>query len=210
MLLGVFHRSLQLSIPTTSKSKGAMKAKDEIKHSRRKFLKLGFFTVCALAGPVNLFAGTPRYPRRERSLSFYNTHTHEWLRTVYWADGKYKPDALKRINFILRDHRSGSIRPIHPQLLDALHDIRARVHSDNPFHIISGYRTLETNRYLRRRSCAVASNSFHLKGEAIDFRLPDCGLHRVRHAAMNLKAGGVGFYPGSDFIHVDIGPIRFW
>jgi uncharacterized protein YcbK (DUF882 family) len=187
-----------------------MRSRDEVKDSRRHFLKLGFFTACALAKPVSLFAGIAHETCPVRSLAFYNTHTDEHLQTTYWANGQYQPDALEKINFILRDHRYGQIKPIHPQLLDVLHHVRNKISSKKPIHIISGYRSPETNALLRRQRGGVVRKSYHLKGQAIDFRLPDCGLPRLRRIAMDLKAGGVGYYPEGDFVHVDIGPVRYW
>jgi uncharacterized protein YcbK (DUF882 family) len=187
-----------------------MRSGDEIRYSRRHFLKLGFFTASALAGPVSVFAGIAHETCPKRSLALYNTHTAEHLQTTYWANGRYQPDAMEKINFILRDHRSGEIKPIHPQLLDVLHQVRNKISSKKPIHIISGYRSPETNALLRRQRGGVIWKSYHLKGQAIDFRLPDCKLPRLRSIAISLKAGGVGYYPGGDFVHVDIGPVRYW
>jgi uncharacterized protein YcbK (DUF882 family) len=187
-----------------------MRFGDNFKYSRRHFLKIGFFASCALFRPVSLFAGAAHKALPERSLAFYNTHTDEYLKTVYWANRQYQPDALEQINCIFRDHRSGEIKPISPQLLDILYYVCNKSLSKKPIHIISGYRSPETNALLRRQSGGVVKKSYHLKGQAIDFCLPDCGLSRLRRIAIGLKAGGVGYYPESNFVHVDIGPVRSW
>lgn len=146
----------------------------------------------------------------ERRISFYNTHTGEKLETVYWSGGKYLPDALSEINHILRDHRTGSVRPIDTSLLDLLYALNGKLCAKKPFHIISGYRTPETNKLLRHRSKKVASKSLHMKGKAIDIRLPGCDLSHLRQAALELKGGGVGMYSRSNFLHLDTGQFRIW
>ncbi len=187
-----------------------MQPKDEIRHSRRKLLKLGFFTLCAFATPAELFAALTSKSYPERSLAFFNTHTCERLQATYWANGEYQTSALEKINFILRDHRSGEIASIHPQLLDVLYCVQNRISLWEPIHIISGYRSPETNERLRRKSSGVVQRSYHIKGQAVDFRLPGCSLSSLRRVALDLKAGGVGYYPKSGFVHLDIGPVRWW
>jgi uncharacterized protein YcbK (DUF882 family) len=149
-------------------------------------------------------------PRALRSLSFENTHTGEILQAIYWSDGAYRPDALSGINRILRDHRSGEVKEIDTKLLDLLHSIRERLGSCEPFHVISGYRSPATNAMLRRKGRRVAAGSLHTAGRAIDVRLPGTLLGDLRAAARAIGAGGVGFYPSSDFVHVDTGRVREW
>jgi len=175
--------------------------------NRRCFIRLGALTL--LARPA---FSDGRFGRQTgtRSLSFYNLHTAERLDAVYWADGEYIPDALAEINRILRDHRSGDVFPMAPRLLDMLAELRDRLESAQPFEIISGYRSPKTNAMLRAQGHGVAENSLHLKGMAADVRLPGRDLDLLRRAAISLKAGGVGYYPASQFVHVDIGRVRTW
>jgi uncharacterized protein YcbK (DUF882 family) len=147
---------------------------------------------------------------RERSLSFYNLHTGETLRTTYFENGRYIPGALEEVNFILRDFRQNEIKPIDPNLLDLLVRIHQRLDTNQPFDIISGYRSPRTNAMLHARSEGVAVHSLHVDGRAIDICVPGRSLINVRRAAMTLFGGGVGYYPRSGFVHVDTGRIRYW
>ncbi len=178
---------------------------------RRKFLKMGASVLlAALSPPVPSFAfeGISQYERN--TLSFFNTHTKEALRTSYRSHGKLIPNSLDRINYILRDHRTGEIRSIDVALLDLLHDIVWKIDPYAPIHIISGYRSPRTNEALRRVTSGVARNSFHLKGRAIDIRIPGCRTRELRQMAVDCNVGGVGYYAKSDFVHLDTGPIRIW
>lgn len=148
--------------------------------------------------------------RTRRTLSFYNTHTEERLSVCYFKGGAYSSRAMKKINHILRDHRTGSIRAIDPRLMDLLFDVNQRLGCSSPFHIICGYRSPKTNAQLRRKSSGVARHSYHMQGRAIDIRLPDCNTSRLHKACLKLQAGGVGYYPRSDFVHVDTGAFRTW
>ena len=143
-------------------------------------------------------------------MSLYNTHTGEWVRTVYWADGHYIREAVRDINWVLRDHRSDEVRPMNAGVLDVLGMLRGRLDSHDPFLVISGYRSPTTNRKMALRGSGVASNSYHIHGMAIDLRCERRDLSQVRGAAMSLRGGGVGYYPRSDFVHVDCGPVRAW
>jgi uncharacterized protein YcbK (DUF882 family) len=117
---------------------------------------------------------------------------------------------LDDLNYILRDHRTGEIKPIATQLLDLIHALSEKLCARRPFHIISGYRCQATNDLLRRRGRGVARNSLHLQGKAVDIRLPGCDLSVLRESAMGLRGGGVGYYPRPSFVHVDIGTVRYW
>jgi uncharacterized protein YcbK (DUF882 family) len=147
----------------------------------------------------------------ERALSFRHRHTGENLdRRVYYADGRYLPDALKEINHLLRDFRNDEVRPIDPGLLDLLYALQLRTESQYPFEIYSGYRSPETNAQLRRVGVGVARNSLHMQGKAIDIALPGVESNDLFRAAWSLQRGGVGFYGGSTFVHVDVGEVRTW
>jgi uncharacterized protein YcbK (DUF882 family) len=162
------------------------------------------------AAPCAVFAAAKKHHQNRRSLSFHNTHTEECLNIVYWDRGRYLSDALKQIDYILRDHRTNEIRPIDKKLIGLLHTIKRELRTNEPFHIISGYRSPQTNALLRKQSRGVARRSLHLYGEAVDIRLPGCRLSKLRRVAVDLRKGGVGYYPRGDFVHVDVGPIRHW
>ena len=176
--------------------------------SRRDFVRASALAAVSACLP-NALAGA-KESRKDRSLAFYNTHTGERLKTTYWSDGDYVDESLHEINHILRDARNDQICEIDRRLLDLLHVLRSAVETREPFHVISGYRSPQSNAFLRSRSSGVAENSLHLVGKAIDIRVPGRRLADIRNAAITLKAGGVGYYPRSDFVHVDIGRVRFW
>ncbi len=178
--------------------------------NRRSFLKVGALVSLLSLSPDNVLAALPRKGSPERSLSFYNTHTGEKLSTVFKFKGRYMRDALKDINYILRDHRTDEVKAMSRGLLDFLHSINATMETSQPFHIISGYRSPKTNTLLRSRSKGIAKNSMHLYGKAVDVRMPGCSLAQLRRAAQSLKRGGVGYYPKSNFVHVDVGRVRSW
>lgn len=146
----------------------------------------------------------------ERKLSFNNLHTGETLKTVYWEKGVYVPEALSEINYILRDFRTGDMRAIDPKLLDLLYTLRGKLDARAPFSIISGYRSPKTNALLASASSGVAKRSLHMEGKAVDISLDDVGLNNLRRAAISLRKGGVGYYPASGFVHVDVGRVRTW
>jgi uncharacterized protein YcbK (DUF882 family) len=176
--------------------------------TRRDCLRLGVASAASLLS-LPALAKVAR-PGQERSLSLHNTHTGEDVSTVYWAAGDYIHSSLQDINTLLRDHRSGEIFPMDTDLLDLLYVLQQQVGSRKAYQIISGYRSPQTNAALRSKSGGVAKRSYHMKGKAIDIRLPGCDLKQLHRAALDIKAGGVGYYPESGFIHVDVGPLRSW
>jgi uncharacterized protein YcbK (DUF882 family) len=161
----------------------------------------------SFASPV--LAAMPRM-KGVRELSFRNLHTDEKLSVAYWRNGAYDRRALARINHILRDFRSGDVHNINVSLLDFLHDLNAKLRRDSEIEIISGYRSPKTNSVLSRASDGVAKKSFHMKGMAIDINMPGVSLSKLRGAAVSMGRGGVGYYPSSGFVHVDVGPARQW
>ena len=178
--------------------------------SRRIFLQWAAAGAASVALPTMALAEIRGRDSRARALSFFNTHTEEELNVVYWANGKYRRCALARIDHLLRDHRSGEVQRIDTKLLDLLHALGKKLGTGQPFHVISGYRSPKTNEMLRAGGRGVASKSMHLYGKAVDIRLPGCGLRALREAALEAKAGGVGYYPEAQFVHVDVGRVRFW
>lgn len=179
-------------------------------HKRRRFLRLGIMAAAAASLPRQAYAVSPVESRPERALAFFNTHTGERLKITYWEQGQYIGEALSKIDHLLRDHLANETKEIAPKLLDLLFALRSRLDSREPFHVISGYRSNSTNAYLRAHTSGVADKSLHTVGQAIDIRLPGRDLRSLRKAALDLKGGGVGFYPKSDFVHVDIGGVRYW
>jgi len=175
---------------------------------RRQFLRAGVGACTLLAFPAAYAGIIPQ--RSEKRLDMLNLHTGERLKTTYWVKGHYIPDALQSIDKVLRDHRSGEQHTIDSRLLDLMEYLRYRMGHTKPFHIISGYRSPATNAMLSANSNGVATKSLHMQGKAIDIRLPGVPLATLRKAAISLNAGGVGYYPGSDFIHLDTGAPRNW
>lgn len=164
--------------------------------------------VCLFSTPL---AQTKESPGREFRLRLYHTHTAERIDVVYRRGADYVPEALHALDKFLRDHRTGDVHHFDPRLFDLLSDLTAAVgRPEAEISIICGYRTPWSNNYLRRNSSGVAQNSLHMQAEAIDIRLPGTKTSRFRQAAMALQRGGVGYYPGSDFVHVDVGRVRYW
>ncbi len=186
--------------------------------SRRSFLGYGAVAAAAALVPARaLAAAAPAAAHgslaMERELSFFHTHTGERLSTAYCSGGEYVARALKDIDVLLRDFRVNQVKPIDPALLDLLFQLNGELGTDQPFHVISGYRTPETNAMLQERGGAhsgVATHSLHIDGKAIDIRVPGIKLEHLRDKAKALAIGGVGFYPGSNFVHVDTGRVRYW
>ncbi len=145
----------------------------------------------------------------KKVLSFYNTHTGEFLKNcTFWADNKFCSQALKQISSLCRDHRSGSVHTLDPQLFALLHRLMQKVETTRIVNIISGYRSPSTNKALSKQSHGVARNSYHTKGKAIDFYVHGIPLKYLKRAALALKGGGVGGY--RQFVHIDTGPVRRW
>ena len=145
-----------------------------------------------------------------RGLSFYHTHTGKALSVVYYENGAYVPSALNAIDDFLKDFRNGEQRHMDPALLDVLFDIKLKTRTRAPFQVISAYRSPDTNQMLRDTTAGVAKDSMHLRGQAIDVRLADVPLDTLRAVALDVQRGGVGFYPESEFVHVDTGRVRRW
>lgn len=174
--------------------------------SRRRFLRLATAGVAGLLWPAMGEAVGPV----SRALAFRNTHTGEFVRATYWAAGEYLREGLGQIDRILRDHRTNLVHPIDRRLLGLLDVLHARLDTAEPFEVISGYRSPATNARLVETTSGVARGSLHLAGMAIDIRVPGRSLPVVRDAAKALRSGGVGYYPDSNFVHVDVGRVRYW
>ncbi len=178
--------------------------------SRRKFLSFALATAASSVIPFESAAEARDFFANERTLTLQNLHTGEKLNVMYQERGVYLAQALKEINYILRDHRTGEIEPIDIRLLDLLYSLQNRLETSGTIHVISGYRSPETNRLLNQQSNGVAKKSLHMKGKAVDIRMPGVDLRFLKKAAVSMGRGGVGYYPSSAFVHVDTGPVRYW
>ncbi len=184
---------------------------EQLLTQRRDLLKLGFAGVIGamvpLVGARDVLAANNQSTWR---VSFRNSHTEESFSGVYRVGDKYLPEAFERINYVLRDFRTQEVFPMDPHIIDIISIIERKMGVETPLHVLSGYRSPKTNAMLGRKSRAVASNSFHMYGQALDIRFPDHSTRKLRNVARSLEAGGVGYYPRSNFVHVDTGTVRTW
>ncbi len=181
--------------------------------ARRKLLRLGLAAVAGSGLGLSSLAraqGPVPAPAAPRKVALDILHTGEKLDALYFDKGAYVPDALHAVNYALRDFRTGDVHMIDPRLLDLLDAVAQRTGSRDPVQVICGYRSPKTNAMLHEHSEEVAAHSLHLQGQAIDIRLDDAALPHLHDAALKLGAGGVGYYPKSDFVHIDVGPVRRW
>lgn len=181
---------------------------------RRAFLKhsLGHSALLAAAAgaPALARAAAPPTALRDRTLRLYNTHTGESLTSTYFAEGRLQPSSLADINKLLRDHRNNQVAPIDPALIVLLDQVTVQARPGSVVHIISGYRSPASNQLLAETTNGVARHSMHLEGKAIDVRMPGVALADLRKAALAAGGGGVGYYPDSQFVHMDTGRVRRW
>lgn len=174
---------------------------------RRDALKAGAaLGLSALAAP----AWSLTLPTAARKISLLNLHTGDRFNDAYFDNGRYVPDALAHAQRVLRDWRTGDEHFMDPKLFDALHAIQGKLETAQPYQIISGYRSPKTNAMLHSRSSGVASNSQHTQGKASDVRVAGVDLKHLHAAALSVGAGGVGYYPVSNFVHVDVARVRQW
>ena len=145
-----------------------------------------------------------------RRAMLHNLHTGDTFNEVFFANGAYVPGALAEAMRVLRDWRNGEEHPMDPRLFDALHAINTRLEVNRPFQVISGYRSPDTNAMLHARSSGVAEHSQHMLGKAADVRVEGVDLRYLHRAALEVSAGGVGYYPVSNFVHVDVARVRQW
>ena len=179
------------------------------KFTRRAFLRTAAAGILTLGWNGLSFAKVP--PAEEGSLSLFNTHTHERLSVVFRRpDGTYDTDALKALNWIMRCHVTNQQTVMDVNAIEYLNLVDKKLGGGNDIHIISGYRTPSYNSLLHSKNGHVARHSLHLVGKAIDIAMPGIGLDKVRHTAVALKLGGVGYYPGEGFVHIDSGKFRTW
>ncbi|HTS42608.1 MAG TPA: DUF882 domain-containing protein [Xanthobacteraceae bacterium] len=147
-----------------------------------------------------------------RTISMHHVHTNEDITITYKRNGRYDEEALKKINWFLRDWRRNEQTAMSPQLIDLLWEVHREVGAKAPIYVVCGYRAPETNAMLRARSSGVALFSQHMIGNATDFFIPGVPIEQLRVVAMRLQDGGVGYYPtsGSPFVHLDVGNVRHW
>lgn len=184
--------------------------------ARRSFLRQTVNTAvltgaCAISAN-SAFASALTAPTQEpdRRLRLVNAHTWEKLDLVYWSRGFYIEENLREINVLMRDHRANESIAMDTHLLDDLHHLYSLLDTKERIHILSGYRTKATNAKLRQRSNGVAKYSLHMEGRAIDLSIPGVNAKHIREAALSMKAGGVGYYASSGFVHIDTGNVRSW
>lgn len=177
--------------------------------SRRQFLTSAL-AFAALTIRPSVAMATPPPEEEDKCLRLYNPKTKELLETTFCAQGCYVPAALADIDYLMRDQRNGEIKAIDPCLVDLLFELQTRLQLHEPFHIISGYRSRATNERLRKQGWAAAKNSYHIHGQAVDVRLAKVSTNSLRRAAFKMNHGGVGYYPRLNFVHLDMGPVRYW
>lgn len=176
--------------------------------TRRRWLALGGIMLGAslLPSTVNAIVSTPR----PLVLRLRNLHTGDVVNAPYSKQG-FSSVALNSLNYLMRDRHENKVKAIDPNLFLKLMQLQAKLGVRNAeIAVLSGYRSARTNAAMRSRSRGVASNSFHIQGKAVDFRIPSVPLVKVKQAAISLNNGGVGYYPRSNFVHVDTGPVRTW
>ena len=177
--------------------------------SRRRFLTSALAFTALTMRPFKAMASMTT-GEEEKRLRLFNPRTKEVLETTFCDQDGYAPRALADIDYLMRDLRSEEIKSIDTRLVDLLYDIQTRLQLEEPIHIISGYRSPATNERLRKQGWAASRNSYHLHGKAVDIRHPKTSTAGLRRAAFELKQGGVGYYPRLNFVHLDMGPLRFW
>ncbi|MCX6559045.1 MAG: YcbK family protein [Candidatus Aminicenantes bacterium] len=175
-----------------------------------KTLPAAIFAIFMALTPLFPMDGGTRTLSGDRRLSLYVLNNRERIEIDYCLDGVYVPVALSMIDRLLRDPLNGGVKSIDPKLLDLLYELHAKVGATGPFTVVCGYRSPQTNAALRAHNPAVAEYSLHMEGKAVDIQLPGVPLQTLYKAALDMKAGGVGYYPRSGFIHVDVGPVRTW
>lgn len=178
--------------------------------NRRSFLRLMLWAGLISYSSKSAFAAINDLTSEVRSLSLFNPRTKEGYNGIYWRNGEYVASALAAVNYIMRDVRTDDVKQIDRDLLDLIYKISLKLKTDGPFHVLSGYRSHQTNSLIVKQFESTAKNSFHTKGQAVDIRLPGQRASVLRRAAFELREGGIGFYPRQRFVHIDVGPVRYW
>lgn len=181
---------------------------DKIDHHRRKWLALGSAAVGIALLPGQALASIST--SRPRILLLNNLNTGESIKAEFFNGKGYNKEELARLNHIFRDYRANKVKSIDPALFDHLYRLQVMLGTSKPVQLISGYRSMATNTEMREHSRGVAKQSYHTKGQAMDFHIEGIQLSNIRKAALKMRAGGVGYYPRSNFVHIDTGPVRTW
>ena len=180
----------------------------DLEISRRRLLLGGACLMAASLLPETAMASRTA---PARMLRFYNPNTGERASACYWERGGYVADGLNEFNWLFRDYRADDAQiSIDARLFDQLFELQRKLGVQNEIHVVCGYRSAQTNARLRRNNRGVAKQSLHVQGQAVDIRIPGVELSRIRNAGLSLNRGGVGYYPRSNFVHIDTGPIRHW
>jgi uncharacterized protein YcbK (DUF882 family) len=178
--------------------------------TRRALLGAFAATTLTAAPTFSKAAGFLRGGGDIRRLRMYSGRTGERIDMIYWIDGDYIKDAVKEINHFMRDWRNDNVKSIDLRTIDIMAAAHNLLDVNEPYMLLSGYRSPQTNAMLRRRSRGVAKNSLHMKGQAADLRLASRSVSQMANAAISCRAGGVGKYYGSNFVHMDCGAVRSW
>lgn len=178
--------------------------------TRRGLLGVFAATAVAAAPTCSNAFGFLRGAGDIRRIRMYSGRTGESLDTIYWIEGNYIPEALNEITYFMRDWRSDKTKDIDPRTIDIAAAAHRLLDVSEPYMLLSGYRTAQTNAMLRSSSRGVARNSLHMRGQAADLRLRSRSVSQMYRAAAACEAGGVGKYSRSNFVHMDCGPIRTW
>ncbi|MGM3192817.1 DUF882 domain-containing protein [Dickeya dadantii subsp. dieffenbachiae] len=181
---------------------------EHIDNHRRKWLALGGAALGIALLPGQSLASLST--ARPRILTLNNINTGERLKVEFFDGRRYNKDELSRLNHFFRDYRANKVKTIDPALFDQLYRLQVMLGSTKPVLLLSGYRSYSTNEDLRSHSKGVAKQSYHIQGKAMDFHIEGVQLANIRKAAMKMRAGGVGYYPQSNFVHIDTGAIRTW
>ena len=179
-------------------------------YSRRALIGAFAATTIAAAPTFSNAAGFLRGSGDIRRLRMYSARTGERLDMIYWVDGDYIRDAVREVNHFMRDWRTNDVEQIDLRAVDIMAAAHNLLDADEPYLLLSGYRSPRTNSMLRARSRGVAKNSLHVKGQAADLRLNSRSVNQVARAAAACRGRGVGKYSGSNFVHMDCGPVRTW
>lgn len=188
-----------------------MTKSDGIAFARRDIF--GLFAGIAITAAAPVYANTPGYLKRAgniRRIRLRSGRTGESIDTIYWIEGKYIKPALEEVNYFMRDWREDAVKNIDRRQIDLIAATHHMLNTEEPFQLLSGYRSARTNAILRSRSRRVAQDSYHVKGMATDLRLRSRSVGQMAHAALTCRVGGVGIYSRSNFVHMDCGPIRKW